>query len=113
MRVIYLALCAVIGLGSASSANSASDGENRERYFQEFCLTPGTVARSVAALQTSNKVGPAEVTDIGGRQYISFTILGVERGSITVINPPSGGLQCSVGIKNIGIDLYEGGRVKR
>ena len=98
-------------LGGVSTAHAASDQEVRAQFFQEFCVAPGSVQATVNALQASPKVAPATVRDISGRKYISFAIRNQERGVVTVINPSIGGLWCSVGIKNVGINLYTDGRV--
>lgn len=105
---LLLALLATTSVGYA-----ASDQENRERLFNEFCLKPGSKQKTVDALQASPKVGPATVREYGGTRYISFQVKGIERAVVTVINPSAAGLWCSVGIKNVGINLYTDGRVIR
>lgn len=112
MRGVQTALL-VIMIGMASAASAASDQENRETFFKEFCLNPGTPQKAVDALQRSAKMGAPNITEIAGTRYILFPIKGLERAGVTIINPSVGGLWCSVGIKNVGINLYTNGRVDR
>ena len=98
---------------AAGSTSAATDAEVREALFQEFCVTPGSVVASEAAIRASGRFGPRRLTETGSRNYISYSFLGWERTVVSLVDPADRGIQCSVGVKNVGTNLYEGGRIQR
>lgn len=81
--------------------------------FDRYCLNKSSARASETALRRSGKFKTPRTITPGNARYVIYPLADGTRGGVTVTYNSVGGLRCSVGIQNIGPNLYENGRITR
>ena len=83
------------------------------RIFDRYCLNKSSARATETALRRSGKFKPTKPLTAGKARFVFYSLADGTRGGVTVVYNSIGGLRCSVGIQNIGPNLYETGRITR
>lgn len=98
---------------AADKLSNAQAAKLANEIFDRFCLNKSSQKATEAALRRSGEFKAPKPLKAGQAQYIFYPLADGTRGGVTVIYNSIGDLQCSVGIQNIGPNLYKGGRITR
>lgn len=87
--------------------------ELSNQLFDRYCLNKPSARATETALRRSGKFKTPKTLNAGTARFVIYPLADGTRGGVTVVYSSIGKLRCSVGIQNIGPNLYENGRITR
>lgn len=98
---------------SPNRLSPAVAAKKANALFDRYCLSGKSNASIANTLRGSSKFRDAKVIRAGDATFTFYPLADGTRGGITLVKNSIGGLRCSVGIENVGPNLYENGRITR
>ena len=97
----------------ADSLSKAQATKLSNRLFDRYSLNKSSRSTTEAALRRSGKFKAPKTLKAGDARFVIYAQADGTRGGVTVVYNSICNLHCSVGIQNIGPNLYEGGQITR